>query len=250
MVSLLDYLLGVYELEDQDRNLFKRLVAQGHNNFSRLAACSAVGRIESPLGTGIATGVLVDRQLLLTCYHMFKRIFEDGQEQAWVRFGYKTGRYGIETGEAFELDIKNIVCTVQSVDQGLDYALVRIFGKPEFCPAFLSKNIPRPTQCIRMIHHPRGESVQISDVGQIIQVDRESIKYNIEASYGSSGSPIFDLDWHVVALHQGIPTLNHPSPPGVAEGIPISSIWNDIKPHLHLSVSRPDLPSHNGCGVE
>jgi hypothetical protein len=108
MVSMLDYLLKVHELEDQDKNLFKRLVRQGQENFDGLAARSAVGRIESPLGIAMGTGVLVDSQLLLTCKHVFERILDDGQDHVWVRFGYKTGKYGVELGEVFELDKKSI----------------------------------------------------------------------------------------------------------------------------------------------
>ena len=44
MVSLLEYLLKTFDLEDQDRNLLKRLVKQGLENFDGLVARSAIGR--------------------------------------------------------------------------------------------------------------------------------------------------------------------------------------------------------------
>jgi hypothetical protein len=192
LISLLEYLLQTYELDDQDRTLFKRLVKQGQDNFDMLAARSAVGRIESPPGTAMGTAVLASKQFLLTCHHVFERIFEQGQQQAWVRFGYKTGRYGIETGELFQLDTKEIVHSIAPLDQTFDYELVRIIGTPVLQPASLSPTIPYPTQKIRLIHHPRGESVQISDTGQLILVDPAFIQHNIETDHGSSGAPIFD----------------------------------------------------------
>jgi hypothetical protein len=232
MVSLLEYLLQISELEDQDRNLFKRLTQRGMDNLKGLTACGAIGRIESPQGTSIGTGVLINRQLLLTCCHVLESILEEKQDQAWVRFGYKTDKYGVEFGEIFELDLKSIDRYTASTNHTLDYALVRIIGKPEFPIARLSNGTPDTAQSIRLIHHPRGEPVQISDMGQIVQVDREFITHTIETDFGSSGAPIFDLNWHVVALHRGAPTLSRPPAPGTTEGIPISCIWNAIKPYL------------------
>jgi hypothetical protein len=237
MVSLLEYLLSVYDLEDQDRNLFIRLVKQGLENFDGLAARSAVGRIESPMGTAMGTGVLVDRHHLLTCKHVFERISDRGLDRAWVRFGYKTGKYGVELGEVYELEIKSINNSVTQSDHSLDYALVRIFGKPEYRTAPLSNSWLNTTQNVLIIHHPRGEPVQISDVGQIVDVDKEYIQHNIKTDYGSSGAPIFDLSWHIVAIHRGNLSLSRSYAPGVTEGIPICSVWNDIKPHLSMLVT-------------
>lgn len=235
MVSLLDYLLKVHELEDQDRKLFERLLQQSLENFDRLAARSAVGRIESPPGTARGTGVLVGMQSLLTCKHVFERIFDHGLERAWVRFGYRAGKYGIEPGEVFELDTESIdSCNTQS---NLDYALVNILGKPAYRAACLSNDLPDTTQNVRLVHHPRGEPVQISDIGRVVQVDQEYVQHDIKADYGSSGAPIFDLHWHVVAIHRGKLGMSRSYTPGTTEGIPISAIWNGIKSHLSTDVS-------------
>lgn len=195
-----------------------------------LAALSAVGRIESPPGTARGTGVLVDRQLLLTCKHVFERILDCGQDHAWVRFGYKAGKYGVGPGDVFELDLMSIV----NHNAQSDYALVRISGEPEYCTAALSNVWLKTKQCVRIVHHPRGEPAQISDVGQIVNVEKEYIQHNIKTDFGSSGSPIFDLHWHVVAIHRGRLSLSRSYAPGVTEGIPIYSIWKDIKSHLSM----------------
>src|ERR1700680_2754495 len=141
-------------------------LAQG--DVHELAAHSAVGRIESPPGTPWSTGVLVDRQLLLTCKHVFARILDCGLDHAWVRFGYKPGKYGVEAGDVFELDLKSII----NHNAQFDYALVRILGEPEFCIASLSNTWLKTQQSVRIIHHPRGEPAQISGVGQIVNVDK------------------------------------------------------------------------------
>ncbi|HVB59941.1 MAG TPA: trypsin-like peptidase domain-containing protein [Ktedonobacteraceae bacterium] len=237
MVSLLDYLLKGHELEDQDRNLFKKLVKQGLENFAGLTALSAVGRIEAPPGTAMGTGVLVGRQLLLTCKHVVERISDNGLDRAWARFGYKTGRYGVETGEVFELDLKTITNYNSQSGDAFDYILVEIVGKPEYRVAPLSSDFLNTKQQVRLIHHPRGEPAQISEVGHIVQVDKDYIKHNVRTDYGSSGAPIFDLSWRVVAIHRGTLSLSRPSAPGVTEGVPLYCIWDDIKPCLSTLVA-------------
>jgi V8-like Glu-specific endopeptidase len=203
-----------------------------HDDAHELAARSSVGRIESPQGTARGTGVLVERQLLLTCKHVVERILDCGLDHAWVRFGYKTGNNGVESGDVIELDLKTVVINNTLNDYALDYALVRIFGEPEYPIALLSNGWLNRMQNVRIVHHPRGEPLQISDIGQIIKVDKKYIQHNIKTDYGSSGAPIFDLNWHVVAIHRGNLGLSRSYAPGVTEGIPIYSIWNDIKSHL------------------
>lgn len=232
MVSLLEYLLQTFELGDPDRNLFKKLIRQCLDNLNGLAALSTVGRIESPIGTTIGAGVLVAKQLLLTCHHVFDHLLEEEQGHAWVRLGYKTGKYGIELGEVLELDLKSIDRLTPSSNHALDYALIRIISKAEYPIANLSNDILSITQQVRLTHYPCGKPILISDIGQIVQVEREFIKHTIQTYYGSSGAPIFDLNWRVVALHRGALTLSRPSDPGITEGIPISIIWNAIEPLL------------------
>lgn len=232
MVSLLEYLLQTHELEDHDRLLFTRLVKQGKDNFAGLAARDAVGRIESPSGEAIGTGVYVGNQWLLTCRHVIEHVFEHGRERAWIRFGYKMGRWGTESGELFELNIKNFYQDAIVSEGDFDYALVKIIDKIDFPVARLSHRMFSPQQEIRLIHHPRGEPVHISNVGVVVQVEQEFIKHNVEVDYGSSGAPIFDLDWNVIALHRGVMALSHPSALGITEGVPLFGIWRNIKPYL------------------
>ncbi|MEH2277079.1 MAG: trypsin-like peptidase domain-containing protein [Nostoc sp.] len=226
MVKLLQYLLnrkGSYELEDQDIELFSKLAERGQENFNALKARNTICRIESPKGTGIGTGVLVGKNLLLTCNHIFTKT---QVRQAWVRFSYNTDSHQLDK-DLFELDM-----TFVSSHNRPDYALVKIKDNRQQQIAFCSNETLDSGQDIRIIHHPQGNLVIISDLGQITQVGEDYIDHNLKTDYGSSGAPIFNRQWELIAIHQGNPGLGRTVTPGSTGGIPIRAIWTQISPHL------------------
>ncbi|MEH1926704.1 trypsin-like peptidase domain-containing protein [Nostoc sp.] len=79
-----------------------------------------------------------------------------------------------------------------------------------------------------MIHHPQGKPVIISDFGQITQVGEDYIDHNVKTDDGSSGAPIFNRQWELIAIHQGNPGIGRSVSPGSTGGIPIRAIWTQI----------------------
>lgn len=229
MVSLLKYLCDlapIYGLADQDVALFTRLAEQGQENLKALAARSAVCRIESPKGQGIGTGVLIGKSLLLTCDHIFSK---SQAKEAWVRFNYTSESYSLDS-DVFELDLDTAIRYNQ-----LDYALVRVKGEPKQRTANLVNAILDSNQEIRLIHHPQGQYVLISGLGQIVQVGDDYIDHNVSTDEGSSGAPIFNLDWQLVAIHRGnlgIGRAGRSLEPGTTSGVPLRAFWKNIPTQL------------------
>jgi hypothetical protein len=223
-INLLAYLVDlaeIYGISDEGLRICDRLIKQGKENFKALIARNAVGRIESPQNTGIGTGVLVAQNLLLTCHHIFTKT---RVEKAWVRFGYKSGSYGME--DIFELDLNFI-----ANDNQLDCALIRLQPNPSLKP-IRPVNVGLDSgQKIRLIHHPMGQPVVISGLGQIVQVGPGYIDHNLNTDKGSSGAPIFNDAWELVAIHRGNPGVGRPTK-DTMEGKPISAIWDSIADHL------------------
>ncbi|MCP4367114.1 MAG: trypsin-like peptidase domain-containing protein [Deltaproteobacteria bacterium] len=229
MITFLSFLLntgaGNYGLEDQGVALCQRLIERGKENFNALKARNSVGRIESPKGTGIGTCVLVAKDLLLTCHHIFSK---GNIQQAWVRFDYKENSYSLEE-DFFELDLNFV-----SAHNQPDYALVKINGQPKqkiIVP--LNKTLSSGQESrIRIIHHPQGNPVVVSDVGQIVQEGADYIDHNLSTDEGSSGAPVFDQEWDLVAIHRGRYGMGRDIPPDTTEAVPIHAIWDKISPHL------------------
>ncbi len=225
LVNLLKYLSDVadiYGFSDQAVELFMRLVEKGQENLKALAARNTVARIESPIGNAIGTGVLITNNFLLSCNHIFTK---NQVTKAWVRLGYQASNYESEK-DVLELEIMRR-------NSRPDYALLKINTPTQHKAISINEtSILDSGQEIRIIHHPQGNPVVISDLGQIMQVGDDYIDHNLKTDHGSSGAPILNRQWELIAIHQGNPGIGRAVTPGSTGGIPIRAIWNEISTYL------------------
>jgi len=93
---------------------------------------------------------------------------------------------------------------------------------------------------VNIIQHPRGWPKMISVRNNILQyrTDR-TLLYETDTEPGSSGSPVFNDTWELVALHHwGEPFLEtkdengNPIPTQINEGVRISAIYRDLEAKL------------------
>ncbi|WP_414752674.1 trypsin-like peptidase domain-containing protein [Anabaena sp. CCY 9910] len=227
MTSLLEYLINrkdSCELEDQDVELFTQLIERGRENLKAIKTRSSVCRIESPKGMGIGTGVMIAKNLILTCNHIFSKT---QVRQAWVRFNYNADSRQLDK-DLYELDMNFV-----SFSSRHDYALIKLKENPQQQIAVNSEQILDSGQGIRIIHHPQGNPLIISDIGEIVQVGEDYIDHNLKTDNGSSGAPIFNRQWELIAIHQGNVGIGRNFEPGSTGGIPIRAIWNQISSYLN-----------------
>ena len=216
---------GVITTESVSDTLLERIIGKTRDfqfvEFLEMAVfvSKSVGRIVSKLGAGrlsYGTGFMVSPRLLMTNHHVLPS--EAVAAQSSVEFDFQRDRHGRTAAiHAFKLDPTAFFLN----DKKLDFALVAVSpdanGRPladyPWCPLH---NIPGKIvtgEPINIIQHPKGElkQVVIRSNRLLDSLDGEDLFYHYEADTepGSSGSPVFNDQWEVIALHHsGVPRRN------------------------------------------
>jgi hypothetical protein len=228
-----------------------------------LAMEGRVCRIELNDGTARkGTGFLVGPDAVLTNYHVMQPIIDDRAKASGVvlRFDYKKLRNGQDDwgtttrlhqdwliDESKYSPAEKLGKTPDNpppTPDELDYALVRLsdrFGEapinakaPESPPrgwvSVPQENPPIGAGMPMMIlQHPQGTPLKLALDTQAVMTlnaNQTRVKYATNTEPGSSGSPCFDLNWNLLALHHygdeafGQPPYN--------QGVPIGVIWNRL----------------------
>lgn len=86
----------------------------------------------------------------------------------------------------------------------------------------------KPEDPLFIVQHPSGEPIKLAlDTSgiQSINGNRTRVRYSTNTEPGSSGSPCFDQNWNLIALHHsGDPNFVEGTAPTFNQGIPIDKI--------------------------
>jgi endonuclease G len=182
-------------------------------------ATRSVGRIETRLTGGrrsYGTGFLVSARLLLTNNHVLPTRTQAAS--SIVEFDYQLDfRDQPLTIERFELEPQAFYLT----NRGLDFTLVavkptsltgRLLEEYGWCPLIKEEGKIRITEPVNIVQHPRGEMKQvvIRENKLLDLLDPQPrAHYAADTERGSSGSPVFNDRWEVIALHHsGVPATD------------------------------------------
>ncbi|RXK86382.1 trypsin-like peptidase domain-containing protein [Filimonas effusa] len=187
----------------------------------------AVARIET--SDSLGTGFLISKDnLFLTNNHVLHSREESGLSK--VQFNYqKTNTGALAIFEEFEVD--NTVFETSVAD---DWSIVKIKGNPAEKYGFLklTETKTRKDDFVNIIQHPGGEDKKIGIYHNIVTyADDNIVQYLTDTMPGSSGAPVFDSDWNVVALHHSGGWIKEPGAPTEAlrnEGINITKIIHQL----------------------
>jgi V8-like Glu-specific endopeptidase len=224
--------------------------------YSALAVC----RIENPEGTAAGTGFLIGPDLVLTNQHVLKS--REWLEEAVARFDHRLETGGVATpGRTFTFRSDFYY---SSPDVEFDYVLARLKAAPLESVAVKDASemsmmdmlragkhrgylVPTPRflkahDRVNVIQHPGTDPMKVVLTQNYVVSDMTDtrVQYVADTMNGSSGSPVFNQHWEVVALHHS----GAPHPPDTAgqvlkkiwkgryrvnEGIPMRGLLRDLR---------------------
>ncbi|MBN1145736.1 MAG: trypsin-like peptidase domain-containing protein [Anaerolineales bacterium] len=188
------------------------------------------------------TGFLVSRALLLTCYHVIPD--PNLLPGVIVRFNYQESF----TGEAQKLkEYRPKPGGLFHSNAELDFALVELDGTPGKTWGALPLQplgVKRDDR-VNIIQHPAGQPKHISIQNNFVEyVDDTLVQYVTATLPGSSGAPVFNDNWNVVALHHAGGNMREPATRRTYfrnEGILISFILRNLPPDVIELLKPPAL---------
>jgi V8-like Glu-specific endopeptidase len=254
-------------LDDAEEHALERVI-NSEDNFldlqllnGALYCAAAVCRIEHPPGEPLGTGVLVGPDLLLTNQHVLSSA--EMLEDALARFDYSIDEAGVAPpGRVFRFK-KDFYFA--SPSEEYDYALVKLQAAPLAALApppeaadatmmtlaragkhrgylSLAPRFIKDKDRVNVIQHPNGQPLKVVMTQNYVAGDMSDtrVHYVADTMEGSSGSPVFNRNWEIVALHHS----GRPYPPDgaaavgkrlwkgkfrVNEGVPMRAILADFK---------------------
>ncbi|MEZ3499034.1 hypothetical protein HP564_05660 [Pantoea sp. KPR_PJ] len=189
-------------------------------------------------GVPKGSGFLTHGGLFVTNHHLLPEPLEQGR--VTVQFGWRRTESGeLDDGITWTLDAQRFFLTSPTSD--LDCTLVAlgepVAGSGEF-PQPIALNDRNDKHALgislNLIHHPGGAPQQLTlRNNALLARHQQLLHYAADTDGGSSGAPVFNDGWQLIALHHG----GVDSDSGwVNEGIRISAIIDWLKGTL------PSLP--------
>ena len=220
-------------------------------------AARSVARVSMFRGARTGTGFLISPDLFMTNHHVLPT--PEHADAAVIEFEFEADLHGRSRPETtFRLDPDQ--CFAFSHVDLLDYTVVgigeRLAGERRleefgYNPLSASSSKHSIGEYANIIQHPDGRAKEVVLQDNLIAARHEiALHYLADTEPGSSGSPVFNNRWQVIALHhwgeikEPNPEVDKVIPDAVNEGIRISRIVHDLGEQVSvLSSSARELVS-------
>ncbi|AFZ01309.1 trypsin-like peptidase domain-containing protein [Calothrix sp. PCC 6303] len=178
-----------------------------HINILEMAldAARAVVLID---GNKKGTGFMISPNLLMTNNHVIASQ-EEAQKAEYI-FNYQLDKNGKET----PITIVNALAKGDFYTNAkLDFTVLTLKNVPDFGNHLKLKNQrTQKDKRVAIIQHPGGHLKKISIQNNLVAyADNQDVQYTTTTLPGSSGSPVFDDDFQVIAIHHSGGMLLEPN---------------------------------------
>lgn len=194
--------LPEFPLIIRDKPVFEKLFSESRLHRidwlqEGLVKSKAVCKIHTPQNIG--TGFLVSDGYVFTNHHVISE--PSLVKKTQIEFGYDDPD---TLSVMYDLEPDTFVT---SETDDLDFSRVRIRPNSNLKPLSewgaltISQTLPDPADILTIIQHPQGRRKEIAFSNSDTIIYDRWLHYTISTEAGSSGSPVFDMNWQVVALH-------------------------------------------------
>lgn len=202
----------------------------------------SVARITTKDGFGFGTGFLISPRLLITNNHVIPSEADAGN--VFAEFDYERDINGSPL-KVTRFNLAPKLCFLTNHEDNLDYTVVALgerhsgdkslahFG---FIPLSSARNKHQLGDLVNIIQHPDGRMKEaVLRENQLVARAPTALHYLADTDAGASGSPVFNVQFALVALHHwGTPHRELKDengkiiPKAVNEGIRASAIYTDL----------------------
>lgn len=198
------------------------------------------------------TGWLITPELLVTNHHVVNARNEgepDAPDTDLALQGAASSvefHFDAEAAERKEVPVR----ALEAWNVGLDYAVLRLETAATMPPLrVLAQRVNQPGADpvpVNIIQHPLGRAKKVAlRNNHVYDTVYPKMRYFTDTQRGSSGSPVFDDGWRVIALHRATSfvqnvTFQGSSTGWVNEGVQIVAIMEDLAqnhPALHAEIA-------------
>jgi V8-like Glu-specific endopeptidase len=216
------------------------------------AVCRIVIRDRSGRTVGYGTGSLVSPRLLLTNHHVLESM--DVARLSAAEFNYQDGVDGQPLQSqllTFDPDAFFLA------DPERDFALVAISAGERAVGVYgFNRLIEAQGKAIKgdyvtIVQHPHGEKKQVAlRENKIVDEVELFLHYSADTEPGSSGSPVFNDQWEIVALHHASVAARQPGEYGdyLNEGVRASRILDFVHGQPHTAETQSLVEGLNTPG--